>query len=126
MDLKLCILYLVVSLAYTYEHKLIISKRLHLTQCEEVNKTVYSCSFLYQAFQQLSTCCNSTDIIIVDSKSHTLNASFTFKYLTEIRLRSHSYSVPAEIKCTPSINETNAGLAFIGVKNLSIEYQDVE
>ena len=88
MDLKLYVLYLLVSLAYTYEHRIVVSKGFQLAQCDKVNRVLYKCSSLYQAFQQLSTCCNSTDVIIVEPGSYPLNVSYTFKYLTDIRLSS--------------------------------------
>jgi len=105
-----------------------VSNELQLTKCEKINKNLYQCSSLLQAFQLLSTCCNSTDIVIVNSESYTLNVSFTFKYLTDIRLSSDYDIVPAEIKCTPNINGSHSfdtGLAFVGVKNLIIEHLSI-
>ena len=49
-----------------YNNTVVISKRLQLTKCEQVNVTEYQCSSLYQGIQLLSTCYNSTNNNSVD------------------------------------------------------------
>ena len=138
MNLKVYILYLLVSLTYTfgYNNTVIVSKGLQLTKCENETATLHKCSSLYQVFQLLLTCCNltnnnccnSTDISIIESGSYPLNISFTFTNFTNIRLSSDRNSVAAEIKCTSNINGSHSfdtGLAFVGVKNLSVEHLNI-
>ena len=123
MYLKLFILCALVSLVYTFEHKIIISRELRLSECKKFNEVLYKCSNLNHALQLLSTLHNSTDVIFT-SGSYPLNVSFTFKHLSNIQLSSDPNSIPAEIKCAPNINGNygfDTGFAFIGVKNLSIE-----
>ena len=113
-----------------YNNTVVISKRLQLTKCEQVNVTEYQCSSLYQGIQLLSTCCNSTnnnsvDINIVESGSYALNVSFTFSNFTKIRLSSNG---TAEIKCPPNVNGSynfDTGLAFIGARKLTIQHLNI-
>ena len=127
MYLKLYILYSLVALVYTFEHEIIISEELGLPECKKFNEVLYKCSNLNHAFQLFSTFHNSIDVIFT-SGSYPLNVSFTFKHLSEIRLSSDQNGMPAEIKCAPNINGNynfDTGFAFIGVKNLSIEYLNI-
>ena len=136
MNLKVYVLCLLVSLTYTYEYTVNVSKGLKLAKCEKINNTLHKCSSLYQVFQLLSTCCNltnhdccnSTDVNIVESGSYALNISFTFINFTNIRLSSDRNTVAAEIKCTPNNKGSpsfDTGLAFIGVKNVTVEHLNI-
>ena len=138
MNLKVHVLCLLVSLTYTFEYDntIVISNELQLRKCEKINETLHKCSSLNQAFQLLSTCCNLTnsnccnsiDINMVEPESYSLNVSFTFMSFTTLRLSSDHNNIPAEIKCTPNINGSHSfdtGLAFVGVKNLTIEHLNI-
>lgn len=125
MDLKVYVICLLISLAYTFNHTFIVSKeKSQLTECEKINRTLYKCNSLDQAFRLLSNCCNSTDII-VESENYGLNDSFTFKFLMDIRIRSDRNSTPAEIQCMAENHNSDTGLAFVEVKNLRFEHLNI-
>ena len=74
------------------------------------------------------TCCNtsySTSIdVFIAPGSYRLNSSYTLKNLCNVRFFS-STNNPATIECEQNVDRTpnfDTGLAFIAVRNLTIEY----
>ena len=60
----------------------------------------YYCSSVDELFQQLSDCCNSTDIFI-EPGNYNLTLSYTLADLRDIRITSEANAV---IQCAPDVN----------------------
>ena len=76
-------------------------------------------SSLTELFQQLSNCCNSTDITI-EPGNYNLALSYELADLHDIRIRSETKAV---IQCAANVNGTydfDTGIAFVRVRNLVI------
>ena len=102
-----------------YQHKIYLSEDLPITNCQQINDTVYQCGSITELFQQLSTCCNSTDIIM-DPGNYSLAVSYELADLHDIRIRSETEAV---IQCAANVNgayDYDTGIAFLRVTNLVI------
>ena len=62
--MKSTILWIIIPVVSLYQHNIYVSEKLPITKCQQINNTTYQCSSLTELFQQLSNCCNSTDITI--------------------------------------------------------------
>ena len=110
-----------------YEHTIFTSKRLQLEICEIVNETFTQCSSLYEAFQLLLTCNNSTDVII-EPENYVLNSSWKFMDLKDIQIRSSQQGDIPVLKCLPNVNNSvnfDTGIAFVRVTDLVIHHLNI-
>ena len=81
--------------------------------------TTYQCSSITEVFQQLSNCCNSTDITI-EPGNYNLALSYELADLHDIRIRPETQAV---IQCAANVNGTHdfdTRIAFVRVRNLVI------
>ena len=112
----LCIIIPVVSL---YQYNIYVSEKFPIIKCQQINNTTYQCSSITEVFQQLSNCCNSTDITI-EPGNYNLALSYELADLHDIRIRSETKAV---IQCAANVNGTydfDTGIAFVRVRNLII------
>ena len=123
MNLKLCMkfiaLWIIIPVVSLYQHKIYLSEDLPITECQQINDTVYQCGSITELFQQLSNCCNSTDVYI-EPGNYNLALSHVFADLHDIRIRSETKAV---IRCAANVNGTydfDTGIAFLRVTNLVI------
>ena len=101
-----------------YQHKIYVSEKLLITKCQQIN-TTYQCSSITEVFQQLSNCCNSTDITI-EPGNYNLALSYELANLHDIRIRSETKAV---IQCAANVSGTfdfDTGIAFVRIRNLII------
>ena len=78
-----------------YQHKIYLSDDLPITKCQQIDDTIYQCGSITELFQQLSNCCNSTDVYI-EPGNYDLAVSYELADLHDIRIRSElrqSYNV---------------------------------
>ena len=83
------------------------------------NNNNNQCSSIIELFQQLSNCCNSTDITI-EPGNYNLALSYELADLHDIRIRSETNAV---IQCAANVNGTydfDTGITFVRVSNLII------
>ena len=71
-------------------------------------------------------CYTSIDVVFM-SGIHTLTEGYTFTDLQNVRFSGKTSGSPSTIKCTSENNDfaSNSGIAFIRVKNLTIEYLNI-
>ena len=115
----LTILWIIIPVVSLYQHNIYVSEKLPITKCQQINNTTYQCSSITELFQQLSNCCNSTDIII-EPGNYNLALSYELADLHDIRIRSETKAV---IQCAANVNGTydfDTGIAFVKVRNLLI------
>ena len=114
------IFWVIIPIVSLSQHNTIyLSEKLSFTKCQEINDTIYECSSLSAVFQQLSNCCNSTDILI-EPGIYNLTGSYNLTDLYDIRIRS---KVNAVIQCPANVNATydfDTGIAFLRIRNLMI------
>ena len=113
------VLWIIVPVVSLYQHNIYVSEKFPITKCQWINNITYNCSSITELFKQLSSCCNSTDIII-DPGNHSLALSHEIPDLHDIRIRSETKAV---IKCSANVNGTydfDTGIAFVRVRNLVI------
>ena len=102
-----------------YQHKIYVSEDLPITKCQQINDTMYQCGSVTELFQQLSNCCNSTDVYI-EPGNYDLAVSYELADLHDIRIRSETEAV---IQCAANVNgayDFDTGIAFLRVTNLVI------
>ena len=101
-----------------------VDSKLELPACSTTNTSSYHCTGLNKMFELLlnQACCgtSSTDVFIAPG-NYRLNSSYTLKNLCNVRFISSANS-PATIQCDPNVPNFDTGLAFIAVRNLTIEY----
>ena len=117
--MKSAILLIIIPVVSLYQHNIYVSEKLPIIKCQQINNTTYQCSSITELFQQLSNCCNSTDIII-EPGNYNLALSYELADLHDIRIRSETKAV---IQCAANINGTydfDTGIAFVRVSNLVI------
>ena len=117
--LKFTILWIIIPLVSLYQYDIYVSEKLPITKCQQINNTTYQCSSITELFQQLSNCCNSTDITI-EPGNYNLALSYELADLHDIRIRSETNAV---IQCAANVNGTydfDTGIAFVRVSNLVI------
>ena len=117
--MKSAILWIIIPVVSLYQHHIYISEKLPITKCQQINNTTYQCSSITELFQQLSNCCNSTDITI-EPGNYNLALSYELADLHDIRIRSETKAV---IQCAANVNGTydfDTGIAFVRVSNLVI------
>ena len=117
--MKSAVLCIIIPVVALYRHKIYLSENLPTTKCQQINHTTYQCSSITDLFQQLSSCCNSTDIFI-EPGNYNMAQSYTLVDLHDIRIRSETNAV---IHCAANVNGTydfDTGIAFIRVRNLII------
>ena len=101
-----------------------VDSKLGQPECSSsTNTSSYQCTSLNKMFDLLldQTCCNisySTRIDVFIAGSYRLNSSYMMKNLCNVRFIGSANS-PATIQCVPNFD---SGLAFIAVRNLTIEY----
>ena len=95
------LLYLI-RVVLTFEHSVVLSQNLSLTECVKLNNTSYQCGSFDHVLILLSECCSSTDII-VEPNTYVLSSSYKIIDLQNIRIRSRT-SQPATIWCTLNTN----------------------
>ncbi|XP_065888956.1 uncharacterized protein [Dysidea avara] len=120
------ILFFWIRVVLTFEHTVILSHNLSLTECVKLNNTSYQCGSFDHVLILLSECCSSTDII-VEPNTYVLSSSHKIIDLQNIRIRSRT-SQPATIWCTLNTNgsyDIDTGIAFIRITNLVIEHLNV-
>ena len=114
------ILWIIIPVVSLYQHNIYVSEKLPITkECQQINNTTYQCSSITELFQQLSNCCNSTDITI-EPGNYSLALSYELADLHDIRIRSETQAV---IQCAANVNGTfdfDTGIAFVRVRNLII------
>ena len=126
-DTRLLLLCFLVASISGYQHKIFLSKKLHLRECEEVNRSYTQCSSIDETFKALMVHSNSTDVII-EPDDYIVNSSWHFKHLSNIRIWSSQQGNIPIIKCLPNVNDSvnfDTGIAFIGVTNLIIRYLNI-
>ena len=125
ITMNLCVkptilLVIIIPVVSLYQHNIYVSEKLPITkECQQINNTTYQCSSITELFQQLSNCCNSTDITI-ELGNYNLAISYELADLHDIRIRSETKAV---IQCAANVNETydfDTGIAFVRVRNLII------
>ena len=117
--LKFTILWITIPMVHPYQYNIYVSEKLPITKCQQINNTTYQCSSITELFQQLSNCCNSTDITI-EPGNYNLALSYELADLHDIRIRSETKAV---IQCAANVNGTydfDTGIAFVRVRNLVI------
>ena len=119
--IKFCLilLWIIIPVVSLYQHNIYVSEKLPITKCQQINNTTYQYSSITELFQQLSNCCNSTDITI-EPGNYNLALSYELADLHNIRIRSETKAV---IQCAANVNGTydfNTGIAFVRVSNLVI------
>ena len=87
LNVKLAVLWVIIPMVSLYEHNIYASEKLPITKCQQINNTIYQCSSITEVFQQLSNCCNSTDITI-EPGNYNLALSYELADLHDIRIRS--------------------------------------
>ena len=115
----LTILWIIIPVVSLYQHHIYVSEKFPITKCQQINNTTYQCSSITELFQQLSNCCNSTDITI-EPGNYNLALSYELADLHDIRIRSETKAV---IQCAANVNGTydfDTGIAFVRVSNLVI------
>ena len=73
--------------------------------------------------QSLPACYSSIDVLFIGG-IYTLEENYTFENLQNVRFSGNISSMPSTIKCTTE-NDSNSGIAFIQVKNLTIEHLNI-
>ena len=120
IHMKSVVLWMIIPVVSLYQHKIYLSERnLPVTKCQQINDTVYQCGSITELFQQLSKCCNSTDVYI-EPGNYDLAVSYELADLHDIRIRSETEAV---IQCAANVNGTydfDTGIAFLRVTNLVI------
>ena len=120
VKLHLMLLWIIIPVVSLYKHNICVSDKLSITkECQQINNTMYWYSSITEVFQQLSNCCNFTDITI-EPGNYNLALSYTFADLHDIRIRSETKAV---IQCAANVNGTydfDTGIAFVRVRNLII------
>ena len=117
--LKFNVLLFIIPMASFYQHNIYLSDKLPMTECQQINDTVYQCGSVTELFQRLSNCCNSTDVYI-EPGNYNLALSHVLADLHDIRIRSETKAV---IQCAANVNGTynfDTGIAFLRVTNLVI------
>ena len=120
LHMKFAILWIIIPVVSLYQHNIYVSEKLPVTKCQQINNTTYQCSSVTEVFQQLSNCCNSTDITI-EPGNYNLAISHELADLHDIRIRSETDQ--AVIQCAANVNGTydfDTGIAFVRVRNLVI------
>ena len=113
------VLWVIVPVISLYQNNIYVSEKLSFIKCQQINDTTYQCSSITELFQQLSNCCNSTDITI-EPGNYNLALSYELADLHDIRIRSGTKAV---IQCAANVNGTydfDTGIAFVRVSNLVI------
>ena len=106
------VLWVIIPVLSLYQHNIYVSEKLPITKCQQINNTTYQCSSITELFQQLSNCCNSTDITI-EPGNYNLALSYELADLHDIRIRSETKAV---IQCAANVNGTydfDTGIAFV-------------
>ena len=119
LHIKFIAIWIIIPVVSLYQHNIYLSKKLPIEKCQQINNTTHHCSSITDVFQQLSNCCNSTDISI-EPGHYSLPLSFVLSDLHDIRIRSETKAV---IQCPSNINGTNdfdTGIAFLRVTNLIV------
>ena len=117
--LKFIVLWIIIPVVSLHQHQIYLSDDLPITKCQQINATVYQCGSITELFQQLSSCCNSTDIYI-EPGNYNLALSYVIADLHDIRIRSETKAV---IQCAANVNGTydfDTGITFLRVTNLVI------
>ena len=117
--LKFNVFWIIVPVVSLYQHKIYLSDDLPIAKCQQINDIVYQCGSITELFQQLSNCCNSTDVYI-EPGNYNLALSYVLADLHDIRIRSETKAV---IQCAANVNGTydfDTGIAFLRVTNLVI------
>ena len=117
--MKSIVLWIIIPVMSFYQHKIYLSENLQIAKCQQINHTTYRCSSITELFQQLSSCCNSTDIFI-EPGNYSMAQSYTLVDLHDIRIRSEANAV---IHCAANVNGTydfDTGIAFVRVRNLVV------
>ena len=117
--IKYTVLWIIIPVVSLYQHNIYVSEKLPITKCQQINNTTYQCSSITEVFQQLSNCCNSTDITI-EPGNYNLALSYELADLHDIRIKSETKAV---IQCAANVNGTydfDTGIAFVRVRNLII------
>ena len=98
-----------------------VTDSLSLNQCRNSSVHLICC-------KSHTICYNSIDVVFM-SGNYTIKGKYRFTNLQNVRFSgSHSDSgTPPTIKCSPitDASNDNSGLAFIQVKNLTIEYLNI-
>jgi len=83
--LKFTVLWTIIPMASLYQHTIYLSEKLSngKSKCQQINNTIYQCSSIIEVFQQLSNCCNSTDIYL-ESGYYNLAVSYVLEELHDI------------------------------------------
>ena len=118
--MKSVVLWIIIPMVSLYQHKIYLSEQnLPVTKCRQINNTIYQCGSIIELVQQLSNCCNSTDIVI-EPGNYDLAVSYELADLHDIRIRSETEAV---IQCAANVNgayDFDTGIAFLRVTNLVI------
>ena len=118
-EIKFAILWIIIPVVSLYQYDIYVSEKFPIAKCQQINNTTYQCSSITEVFQQLSNCCNSTDITI-EPGNYNLALSYELADLHDIRIRSETKAV---IQCAANVNGTfdfDTGIAFVRVRNLVI------
>ena len=116
--ISICI---ILPMVFTYDYKIYVSMKPHLSNCESTGDTSYHCHSVIAMFELLSHK-NSTKIFI-QSGVYILNRSYVLEDLHDIQIRSNA-SKPAVIMCNNNSDVDN-GVAFLRVSNLTIEHLSI-
>ena len=119
LNVKLAVLWVIILVVSLYQHNIYASEKLPITKCQQINNTTYQCSSITEVFQQLSNCCNSTDITI-EPGNYNVALSYQLADVHDIRIRSETKAV---IQYAANVNgafDFDTGIAFVRVRNLVI------
>ena len=124
---RLLLLCCLTTLISGYQHIIFLLKKLHLSECEKVNRTFTHCSSLYETFKLLMTDGNSTDVII-EPHNYAINSSWLLMDLMDIRIRSSRRGDIPTLLCLPNVNNSvnfDTGIAFVRVTDLVIHHLNI-
>ena len=111
-----------IPIVLTYQHTIVVSQTSSLSECIQLNESVYHCQSIDHAIELLSQCCNSTEIVL-KSDIHQLTTSHVVTDLHNIRITSEAMD-RGTIQCPPNVDgnhDFDTGLAFVRVSDLIIE-----
>ena len=95
-------------------------------QCDETNNASSNCVSSDHQICCNSTCYDSIDIIFTSGTTHILTENQTISNLQNIHFTVSQSGKLSTINCTKEIYfDANPGIAFIGLRNLTIEYLNI-
>ena len=106
--------------AFNFMTSCFMSTNYSTSQCNSSDRN--QCNNPLICCETLQVCYSSINVVFM-SGIHTLQENYTFENLQNVRFSGNITGQPSIIKCITENNDfaTNSGIAFIQVKNLTIE-----